>query len=259
MSSIRVSLIIIKNFLYRWTKKNALLNLVFVKIYYYIRKSNKRTSLAKQYIRGRGIEIGASYNPLVVPSTARVKYVDRLPVKEFRLQYPELKKYPLVDVDIVDNGEMLEKLSSDSQDFVIANHFLEHCENPIGAVEAFFRVLKKGGILYLAIPDKRATFDAERPVTSLEHIVKDYKQGSDRSRKEHFCEWVTFIDKKEGNEVQSRAEKLMRDRCDIHFHVWTYFELFELIVYLKRKLHFGFEVKEFAFTDRESIFIFKKI
>lgn len=187
-----------------------------------------------------------------------MKYVDRLSVRELRLQYPELKEYSLVSIDIIDNGETLEKISSGSQDFVIANHFLEHCESPIGAIETFLRVLKKGGILYLAVPDKRATFDAERPVTPLEHIVKEYKHGPDWSRKEHFCEWATFVDKKERNEVEKHAEKLMRDSYSIHFHVWTYLELFELIIYLKRKLYFEFEIEEFIFTGSESIFILKK-
>lgn len=256
MISVRLSLM--ENFFKRWIKKNILLNRTFIKMYSYI-KRDKRTSLSRQYLRGSGIEIGALHRPLVVPSNIRVKYVDRLSVRELRLQYPELKKYPLVGVDIIDNGETLEKLSSDSQNFVIANHFLEHCENPIGVMQTFLRVLKKGGILYLAVPDKRATFDAERPVTPLEHIVKDYKQGPDWSRKKHFCEWATFVDKKERNEIEKHAEKLMCDRYSIHFHAWTYLELFELIIYLKRELHLEFEIKEFVFTGRESIFIVEKI
>ncbi len=247
-----------KNFFKRWVKKNILLNRLFFKMCSHIER-DKRTSLARQYLSGSGIEIGALHRPLVLPSDIRVKYVDRLSVRELRLQYPELKECPFVGVDIIDNGETLEKISSDSQNFVIANHFLEHCENPIRAIETFLRVLKKGGILYLAVPDKRATFDTERPVTPLEHIVKNYKWGSDWSRKEHFCEWATFVDKKERNEVEKHAEKLMHDRYSIHFHVWTYLELFELIIYLKRKLHFEFEVQEFVFTGSESIFIVKKI
>lgn len=218
-----------------------------------------KTSLAKRYLSGCGIELGALHLPLVTPRHARVKYVDRLSVRELRLQYPELKDYPLVNVDIIDDGETLEKVKSDSLDFVIANHFLEHCENPIGAIESFLRVLKKGGILYLTVPDKRATFDSKRPITQLEHIVKDYEQGPNRSRKEHFYEWATFVNKKTGNEVKKHVEELIHNRYSIHFHVWTYLELFELILYLKRELHFEFEVQEFVFTDSEGIYIIKKI
>ncbi|MBT9150849.1 MAG: hypothetical protein DDT40_01028 [candidate division WS2 bacterium] len=255
MVSIRLSLM--KNFFKRWIMKNILLNRTFIKMYSPIERG-KRTSLSRQYLRGSGIEIGALHCPLLVPSDVRVKYLDRLSVRELRLQYPELKEYPLVGVDIIDNGERLEKVQSDSLDFVIANHLLEHCENPIRAIESFLRVLKKGGILFLTVPDKRATLDAERPVTPLEHIVKDYKQGPDQSRKEHFCEWATFVDKKERNEVEKHAERLIHNSYSIHFHVWTYLELFELMIYLKRYLNFDFDVKEFAFTGSEGIFIIEK-
>ena len=209
-------------------------------------KPDIRTSLARRYLSGCGIELGALHLPLLLPRGAHVKYVDRMSVKELRKQYPELKKYPLVDVDIIDDGETLEKVKSDSLDFVIANHFLEHCENPIRAIESFLRVLKKGGIIYLTVPDKRATFDSKRPITQLEHIVKDYEQGPNWSRKEHFYEWTTFVNKKAGDELKKHVEKLIHDKYRIHFHVWTYLELFKLIIYLRQKLNFGFEVKKFV-------------
>ncbi len=179
-------------------------------------------------------------------------------VKELRQQYPELRAYPLAEADIIDDGEKLEKIKSDSQDFVIANHFFEHCENPIGAIESFFRVLKRGGILYLAVPDKRFTFDTDRPITKLEHILKDYNEGAACSHREHYAEWAHFIDKKSEDTIEKYIDMLINSGYSIHFHVWTYLELFELIIYMKRQLNFDFEVKEFAFTDNESIFIIKK-
>lgn len=237
-------------------------NTVLQRFYIIVRSflnSDIRTSLTKKHLSGSGIEIGALHLPLLLPRGAHVKYIDRMNVKELRKQYPELKKYPLVDVDIIDDGETLEKIKSDSLDFVIANHFLEHCENPIRAIESFLRVLKKGGILFLTVPDKRATFDSERPITHLEHIIKDYKQGPNWSRKEHFYEWTTFVNKKAGDELKKHVEKLIYDKYSIHFHVWTYLELFELIIYLKQKLHFEFEVQEFVFNSSEGIYIIKKI
>ena len=165
-------------------------------------KPDKRTFLAKQYLRGRGIEIGALHLPLVLPWGAHVKYIDRKTVKALRQEYPELRAFPLVRVDIVDDGKKLEKIKSESQDFLIANHFLEHCENPIGAIESFLRVLKKGGILYMAIPDKRFTFDINRPITKLKHLLKDYTGGVASSREEHYREWAYFVDKKSGEELE---------------------------------------------------------
>src|ERR1035438_1530581 len=91
-----------------------------------------RQQLAAIYLRGEGLEIGALHSPLKVPRAARVRYVDRLPVAELRRQYPELASAHLVDIDIVDDGEKLSAVGAGTQEFVIANHFLEHCEDPIG-------------------------------------------------------------------------------------------------------------------------------
>jgi hypothetical protein len=112
-----------------------------------------RETIARTYLRGEGIEIGALHRPLPVPKNARVKYVDRVSRRELANQYPELDPRQMVDVDIVSDGETLDSVADESQDFVIANHFLEHCQNPILAVENMLRVLRLEGIAYLAVPD----------------------------------------------------------------------------------------------------------
>lgn len=133
------------------------------------RVSNLRYALAKAFIQGSGVEIGALHQPLPLHSGARVRYVDRMDVAGLRAQYPELHGYKLVPVEIVDDGEKLNTLKNESQDFIIANHFLEHTQNPLGTIERFMQVLKPGGCLYMAVPDKRWTFDVDRPVTPLDH------------------------------------------------------------------------------------------
>ena len=82
-----------------------------------------RKSLAKRFIRGCGIEIGALHNPLWVPPRSRVTYVDRMDENDLRRHYPELNDLPLVKVNIVDDGEKLTAFEPNSQDFIIANHF----------------------------------------------------------------------------------------------------------------------------------------
>src|SRR5215218_5051715 len=90
----------------------------------------RREGIAKGYILGSGLEIGGLNAPLRVPGAARVRYVDRAPVPELRKQYPELDGQPLVETDVIDDGERLGTIPDASEDFVIANHFLEHCQDP---------------------------------------------------------------------------------------------------------------------------------
>lgn len=226
---------------------------VFLKI-----KPDVRTFLAKKYLKGNGLEIGALHRPLILPRRAKVKYVDRMPAGELREQYPELSALPLVTVDIIDNGESLNNIKNNSQDFVIANHFIEHCENPIKTLKEFLRVLKSGGIIYLTVPDKRFTFDKERPITELSHLIKDYNDGPEWHKKEHFKEWAKYVKHAPPELLEQETEQLLNCNYSIHYHVWTYFELFELFICLKKELNFGFEIIEFVFNPPESIFIIKK-
>ncbi len=60
-------------------------------------RARARRKLADQYLHGEGIEIGALHNPL--PTSAHVKYVDRLSRADLRRHYPELAAFPVVDPD----------------------------------------------------------------------------------------------------------------------------------------------------------------
>ncbi|MGB8511007.1 MAG: methyltransferase domain-containing protein [Pyrinomonadaceae bacterium] len=218
-----------------------------------------RGFLAGKYLKGEGIEIGALHSPLPVSKTARVKYVDRMSVADLRRQYPELAPLQLVETDIIDDGEHLSNVNAESQDFVIANHFIEHCQNPLDALSNMFRVLRTGGVLYMAIPDKRYTFDADRAVTSIEHVVRDYEEGPAWSKRQHFEEWTKFVDGVAGDDDAARhASDLIDKDYSIHFHVWTQAEMFELFATLKHKTGVSFDVELFLKNAGECIFILRK-
>ncbi len=217
-----------------------------------------RETMARIYIKGKGIEIGALHNPLRVAKKVNVRYVDRMNNLNLIKQYPELKGRKLVKLDCICDGETLDLIENESQDFVIANSFIEHCQNPIGAIESFFRVLKNKGILYLAIPDKRFTFDKKRPTTTFQHLMKDYNKGSEWSRKQHYEEWVRYTSNlKTEDDIQKQIEYLMQINYSIHFHVWSQNEILELLSELKKMFHFELEL--FSKTDNEMIVILRKI
>src|SRR5262249_31288180 len=155
-----------------------------------------REQIASGFLRGDGIEIGALHQPLKVPSGTRVKYVDRMTSADLRRQYEELAGTPLVETDIIDNGEQVTTFGDGTQDFVIANHFLEHCQNPIQTFQNLFRVLKPSGVLYLAVPDKRFTFDVDRECTTIDHLMRDFEEGPGWSKRQHFEEWSRLVNKR---------------------------------------------------------------
>ena len=216
-----------------------------------------RELVAEAYLKGEGIEIGALHDPLKVPSAATVKYVDRLSVAELRKQYPELDSKELVNVDIIANGELLETVADASQDFVIANHFIEHCQDPIRALLSMFRVLKVGGKLYMAVPDKRYSFDLDRPITPLEHLFKDFKEGPEWSKRQHFEEWVRLVNKvQDEDEVRKQIDINMEMDYSIHFHVWTQREMFEFVAAMRDLVTFDIELV--LRNVNEVVFVFRK-
>ncbi len=208
--------------------------------------SLERQDLAAAYLSGRGLEIGALQFPLPVPRSVRITYVDRMTTKELRAQYPELREHPLVPVALVDNGETLRAVADGSQYFVVACQFLEHCENPIGAVENFLRVVREGGILYLAIPNRDYTFDRSRSATPLAHLWNDYEGRPEWSRERHFQEFsramsVAYHPHNSEVEVTEDAVRLMAQNYSIHYHVWDMESWMAFLLSLRER--FGFHVE----------------
>lgn len=217
-----------------------------------------RSLLSHKYLRGEGIEIGALHSPLQVNRAARVKYVDRLTRAELIELYPEVPAKDIVETDILEDGQHLTTIHDSSQDFVIANHFLEHCPNSLGALKNIHRVLKFGGILFMALPDKRFTFDANRPLTTFDHVLRDFEEGPEWSKRGHYEEWVRLVAKLSNDEAERKIEELMAKEAWIHFHVWTQNEMFELLASARQKLGLSFETECFLKSDLECIFILRK-
>jgi predicted SAM-dependent methyltransferase len=219
---------------------------------------DERWRLSEKYLHGRGIEIGGLYCPQRVAEGVQVQYVDRHPASELKWLYYEDSQYNCVEVNVIDDGEVLGTFDDGSLDFVIASHFLEHCQNPIGALEAHFRVLKPGGILYCVVPDPHSTYDATRERTPLEHVWRDYREGPDQSRQKHYQEWSTHVNKRTGFEFEAWWRLLDAGDYSIHFHVWESWGLFELFLSIREQLHLDFEIKEYAALPGESAFILRK-
>lgn len=217
-----------------------------------------RRSIAARYLSGSGIELGALHQPLATPPGVRVRYVDRIAEEGLRRQYPELSRLRLVPVDVVDDAERLAAFEDRSVDFVIANHLIEHTQDPIGALENWVRVVRPGGVVYLAVPDKRHTFDRDRPVTPLDHLIRDHAGRPEPSRRAHFEEWVRLVDHTPDEDVDSRVEALLDMDYSIHFHVWTEMELLELLVHCRSREGIPFSIELFQRNGMENIAVLRR-
>jgi len=241
---------------------NIIKNNIIDYLYYFFLKNEKlRFIISNSFIYGEGLEVGALHNPLKVNKyNTNVKYVDRMNVQDLRKHYPELNNLNLVTIDIIDNGEKLFTISNASQDFIIANHMLEHCVNPIKTIETFLSKLKQGGKIYLSIPDKRFTFDRNRSLTSFEHLVYDYHESDTQPQIHHFEEWVEYCENIDRS--SESFSKIVKDRVDlnysIHYHVWESESYLDFLIKTKEFLKNIFSIEVYIQNNDEIISILVK-
>jgi len=220
-----------------------------------------RRYLSLRYVRGNGLEIGALHQPLSLYMGAKARYLDRQDTAELRRHYPELGRFPLIEPDIIGNGETLEAIPPQSLDFIVANHFIEHCEDPFGVIRNHLQRLRPNGILFMAVPNKLLTFDRECPLTQLQHLIDDYHHGPGRERWAHFEEWTRFVEKAPGEKLAEKTQELIDRDYSIHYHVWSPETFLEHLIYLKEELRFPFEILSrvlWKHNPFETIFVLRK-
>lgn len=180
--------------------------------------------------------------------------VDRL-----RREYPELEGVALTRVDVIDDGERLDSIEPCSLDFIVANHFIEHTEDPIGTIANHLARLRPGGILFMAVPDKRHTFDEGRDLTPVDHLVRDHREGPEASRDEHFLEFARFFKGMQGLEGEREARRVRDGGYSIHFHVWTRESFGVFLEHLRTELRLPFALEALERNRHEFIAVVRKL
>jgi SAM-dependent methyltransferase len=217
-----------------------------------------RVGLANRYIRGSGIEIGALQKPTRLNGAVQVRYIDRMSLQKLLEHYPEMAQIPVQAPDIVDDGQLLQHIAEDSQDFAIANHFLEHCPDPIRSIHNMLRVVKQGGILYLAVPDKRHTFDLRRPITPYGALKSAYVSGQRAGCAELFYEWSHLVYNLPPAEAAIRGKRLMEEDYSIHYNVWATADLLNFLLTAQHDFQIPFELVAVVSSENETIVLLER-
>lgn len=184
-----------------------------------------RAAVARFYLTGSGLEIGALHKPLQISlDRCSIKYVDYKSLAENRQRYPELANDTIVNTDIIDDGFILKKVADASQDFIIANHALEHSPDPFGTLLKWLVKLRTNGIIYVTVPISEKCYDKGRPTTTLEHLIADHGHFKSMNKEQilkiteaHIREFLMISDRniREMNGMQDAAwqekEQLLND------------------------------------------------
>lgn len=133
----------------------------------------------------RGLEIGPLASPALRRPLANVVYVDHADTASLRAKYAGREGVDvagIVDVDVVWSGGPLPArlLARAPFDYAFAAHVIEHVPDTIGWLDSLAALMRPGGRLYLAIPDKRFTFDYRRRPTALADLLDAHLRGNVR-------------------------------------------------------------------------------
>jgi len=131
----------------------------------------------------------------------------------------------------------LGRIESEKYDFLLSCHNLEHIANPIQALIEWLRVIKPGGVILIIVPNKASNFDHNRNITSLEHLLDDFKNAVSEEDLTHLDEILALhdlaLDPLAGDieNFKNRSLNNFQNRC-LHHHVFDLTLLRSIFGYL---------------------------
>jgi len=149
-------------------------------------RSEDRNSWAERWVRWiakknalRGIEIGACAMPVKFPAHASVTYVDRdISSQKAACGYAKDRRR----VAVQDDAQVLSSFQPRTQDFVMANHVLEHMDDFVLAIESWLRATKPRGFVFASVPDMCdplwQTGERFRMATKPGHFFDEYRRNT---------------------------------------------------------------------------------
>ncbi|HSF08629.1 MAG TPA: glycosyltransferase [Nitrospirales bacterium] len=128
------------------------------------------SSMAHRWLDGlKGLEVGpSSHNPFGL-ETRTVGLPDEIYHQEQIALVGQA-----APLDILAEADAI-PVPSESEEFVLSSHVIEHCPNFLKTLWEWYRIIKPGGLLYLIAPHPDAApGDRGKPLTDWGHVVQDY-------------------------------------------------------------------------------------
>jgi|GEM_PF-1245754 len=198
--------------------------------------------LALKYCTGNGVELGASLHnsfglpncPNVAPSNG-VDFLHPRDLEDYLIYAKEQEKYGASTARVDKIGDFRHiPVATESLDFVISSHVIEHEPNPIAAFLESARVLKEGGIFFCIFPKRSAEkkSDIFRPLTQFEEFIAAYAE--DRT-----------VDKLSSPAESADATSNWRS----HYYVYSLQSMLQLVNWINRQKLAAFCIEAVEETD----------
>ena len=120
----------------------------------------------------------------------------------------------------------LTAIDSGTYDLVLSSHVVEHIANPIRALTEWKRVLKEDGRIIAVVPEGARMFDHARTTTSIDHLLKDFRDGILEDDLGHLPEIFQYHDISMDPAANGWKNFVARSRRNgevraLHHHVFT--------------------------------------
>lgn len=225
----------------------------------------------------KGLEIGPLDRPLINKArndTNNIFYLDYMSTEDLRIKYASdcsVNTKEIVNIDFVcANGELVDSVNGEVFDYIIASHVIEHVPNLLKWLNDIEKILKPGGFAIFVIPDKRFSFDIQRPITTFGQVLEDYFLKSSNPRIsavfDHFSSAMSINGAQIWNGVIGDVEltplasgKIAFDNAinvhqedkyfDVHVNIFTPWSFFEIIKKAIQSDIISLKVARFKDTD----------
>lgn len=183
-----------------------------------------REGLAKDAL---GLEIGPWFNPIVPKREGyNVLVADYLGAAELRQRamqdpaIPDSEVDKIEEVDFVGSVTDILKHTEDKGitgafDYILSSHNIEHLPDPVSFLQNAERILKPGGLLAMAIPDKRCCFDHFRPHSTTADLLEAYVQKRTRPSFSQIFEYNAYHAYNHSNNVTKTAWSVTDNPKDV--------------------------------------------
>jgi hypothetical protein len=128
-------------------------------------------------LTGLGLEIGPSHNPLLAKRDGyEIRIADYLDQAGLQDKYRGVRSTERIEeVDyVLAPGRMTDSIS-DRFDYIVGSHLVEHTVCLVSFLQDCEALLQPGGVLSLAVPDKRYCFDRFRERTGIGRVIDTYR------------------------------------------------------------------------------------
>jgi hypothetical protein len=230
-----------------------------------------RAKVAHRHLRGVGLEIGALHFPLRLPPNAQAIYLDRASREDNIRRYTDVNQAHIVRTDVIANGFDLACFGSETLDFIVANHVLEHTDDTLGSLAVWADRIRPKGHLFVTLPIANKCFDHGRPLTSLEHLIDDQHlamrgevQGLANRNLEHYRDWVCISEVNisgrtlPDGEAERRWRSLAEQKAEIHFHAFSPESLAGLMKHFCTHIRHDFRLVELRESGGEVIALLQR-